>query len=161
MGEAEEGQGMLATDDASPPRGPKRRLRIGGPQLAPIILAILAFPVLARPILDEDTERLLVDAVVAAAELDLYHSRCRWDVSGRRTDNLNKELVSRFRMTVLEVEDDLFPERSYRRARERLQRNFLDRLKDAGGCKGAKQSGMPQALRERYDALMAEIEALP
>jgi hypothetical protein len=129
-------------------------------RLAPLIL-LAAASAPAQQLLDEDTERLLVDAVTAASELDLYHARCRSDVSGRRTDNLNKELVSRFRMTVLDVEDDLFPERSYRRAKERLQRDFLEKLKQAGGCKEAKQAGMQQDLRNRYDALMREIDALP
>jgi hypothetical protein len=115
----------------------------------------------AQPLLDEETEQLLVQAVEAAAELDLYNARCRSDRSHRRTDNLNKELASRFRMTVLEVEDDLFPERSYRKAKERLQRDFLAKLKQAGGCKEAKKAGMPGKLRERYDGLMSEIDALP
>jgi hypothetical protein len=115
----------------------------------------------AQPLLDETTERLLVDAVTAASEVDLYHSRCRSDVSGRRTSNLNKTLVSKFRMTVLKVEDDLFPEGSYRRAQERLQRDFLAKLKEAGGCEEAKRAGMPEQLRERYDELVREIERLP
>jgi hypothetical protein len=118
-------------------------------------------PLLAGAFLDEATEQLLVDAVEAAAELDLYHARCRRDVSGRRTDNLNKELASKFRITVIKVQDDLFPERSYRRAQERLQRDFLTDLKDAGGCRSAKEQGMAEQLRERYGALMREIERLP
>ena len=128
-----------------------------------IVLFVLpsASPLAAKPFLDEETERLLVAAVEAAAELDLYSARCRSDVSGRRTDNLNKELASKFRMTVLEVEDDLFPERSYRRARERLQQDFLETLKQAGGCKEAKKAGMQSRLRTRYDDLMAEIDRLP
>jgi hypothetical protein len=126
-----------------------------------VILAILAMPAAALSLLDEETEQLLVQAVEAAVELDLYNARCRSDVSGRRTDNLNKALVGKFRITVIKVEDDLFPERSYRRAQERLQRDFLTRLKDAGGCKGAKQQGMPEQLRERYDDLIREIERLP
>jgi hypothetical protein len=113
------------------------------------------------PLLDEETEQLLVDAVTAAVELDLYHSRCRSDLSGRRTDNLNKELASKFRLTVLKVQDDLFPERSYRRAQERLQSDFLRKLREAGGCKSAKVGGMPEQLRARYDELLREIDRLP
>lgn len=128
-----------------------------------VVLFVLpsASPLAAQPFLDEETERLLVAAVEAAAELDLYSARCRSDISGRRTDNLNKELASKFRMTVLEVEDDLFPERSYRRARERLQRDFLETLKQAGGCKEAKKAGMASRLRTRYVDLMTEIDRLP
>ena len=116
---------------------------------------------LAQPLLDENTQRLLVEAVSAAADFDLYNARCRSDQSGRRTDNLNKTLASKFRMTVLEVQDDLFPEGSYRRAQTRLQEDFLARLKEAGGCAGAKEAGMPAALGERYDTLIRQIERLP
>jgi len=129
--------------------------------VATLHFAAGAGPLAARSLLDEDTGRLLVDAVEAASALDFYNARCRRDVSGRRTDNLNKELVSKFRMTVLEVEDDLFPERSYRLAKERLQRDFLEKLKQAGGCKEAKRAGMPDRLRQRYDNLMRQIYAQP
>lgn len=128
---------------------------------AALLLGASAPALVAQTLLDEQTERLLVEAVEAAAELDLYSARCRSDGSGRRTDNLNKELASKFRMTVLDVEDDLFPERSYRRAKERLQSDFMEKLKQAGGCKEAKEAGMPNALRERYDKLMEEIYAQP
>jgi hypothetical protein len=129
--------------------------------LASILFVACLPPLSAQPLLDEETEQLLVDAVEAAAALDLYGARCRSDVSGRYTDNLNKEFVSKFRTTVLEVEDDLFPERSYRLAKERLQRNFLVKLKEAGGCKEAKRAGMPAQLRARYDELVRKIEGLP
>jgi hypothetical protein len=117
-------------------------------------------PAAQRP-QDEGTRQLLVDAVEAAADLDLYSARCRSDGSGRRTDNLNKALVGKFRMTVIQVQDDFFPERSYRRVQDRLQGDFLERLRAAGGCKEAKQAGMPDQLRERYDGLVRQIDALP
>jgi hypothetical protein len=139
----------------------RKRARVRLSLAAAAIFAVTAAPLPAQSLLDEDTQRLLVGAVEVASELDLYNARCRRDVSGRHTDNLNKELTSKFRMTVLEVEDDLFPERSYRRTKERLQRDFLDKLKRAGGCKAAKLAGMPGQLRERYDELIGEIEALP
>jgi len=112
-------------------------------------------------ILDEQTEQLLVNAVEAAFELDLFNNRCRSDQSGRRTENLNKELASRFRMTVLDVEDDLFPEGYYRDARARMQRDFLERLRDMGGCAGAKADRLRDSLRERYDTAMTEIADRP
>jgi hypothetical protein len=139
----------------------RRTTRVELSFVAALLFAAGPAPLMAQPPLDEDTQRLLVDAVEAASELDLYNARCRRDVSGRRTDNLNKELASKFRMTVLDVEDDLFPERSYRRAQERLERDFLSMLKQAGGCKEAKQAGIPGQLRGRYDALMEEIDRLP
>jgi len=126
-----------------------------------LILAVAIPPLSAQSRFDEDTQRLLVDAVEAAATLDLYNGRCRNDVSGRSTDNLNKMLVGKFRMTVLDVQDDLFPERSYRQAGERLQRDFFIKLKEIGGCKEAKSSGMPDQLRTRYDDLMRALDRLP
>ena len=121
----------------------------------------LPLAVCALPPLDEETEQLLVESVEAAADLDLYNTRCRRDDSGRRTDALNKELASRFRTTILDVQDDLFPERSYTRARKRIQDSFLERLKEAGGCKGAKTNGMYDEMRARYGAAIDRLEALP
>ncbi len=139
----------------------QRRRRPPRWMLAGLLLACASQAPGAQLLLDEQTEQLLVQAVEAAVEFDLYNARCRSDGSGRRTDNLNKNLASKFRMTVLKVQDELFPEGSYRRAQERLQRDFLDKLKEAGGCKGAKEQGMPAQLRDRYDNLMREIDALP
>jgi hypothetical protein len=115
----------------------------------------------ALELLDEQTEQLLVEAVEAAYELDLYNNRCRGDRSGRRLENLNKELVSRFRMTALDVQDDLFPERYYRDAQGRMERDFLERLRAMGGCAGAKEKRLRDELRERYESAMAEIAELP
>jgi hypothetical protein len=122
---------------------------------------VLPCLVAAEPLLDADTQKLLVEAVEVAVERDHYDARCRSDESGRNTDNLNKELVGKFRLTVIQVEDNLFPEGSYRGAQERLRRDFLDKLRGAGGCKEAKKAGMPEQLRERYDGLMRQIDALP
>lgn len=125
-------------------------------------LSLLApLPAPAQSPWDESTTALLVAAVIAATEVDLYNARCRSDQSGRRTDNLNKLLASKLRLTVLKVQDDLFPEKSYRRAQARLQEEFLARLKAAGGCPGAKEAGMPAELGDRYQALIREIERLP
>ncbi|MFZ1539770.1 MAG: hypothetical protein WAT23_20595 [Chromatiaceae bacterium] len=124
-------------------------------------LALVSGLASAQPLLDDNTQRLLVEAVSAAADVDLYNARCRSDQSGRRTNNLNKTLASKFRMTVLEVQDDLFPEGSYRRAQARLQEDFLARLKEAGGCAGAKEADMPAVLGERYNTLLRQIERLP
>jgi hypothetical protein len=112
-------------------------------------------------LLTDEDEALLVDAVEAAFELDLYNARCRSDQSGRRTENLNKELVSRFRMTVLDVLDDLFPEGYYRAARERMSEDFLNRLRAMGGCAGAKAEGLRASLGARYDAAMDAVAARP
>jgi hypothetical protein len=111
--------------------------------------------------LDEDTRQLLVEAVEAAYSLDLYHARCRSDGSNRRTENLNKLLASRLRTTVLRVQDDLFPERNYRLVQERLRNDFLEMLRERGGCAGVKDSDLPIELRARYDEKMRAIEALP
>jgi hypothetical protein len=138
-------------------------IRKRSPAASRLALALLLAPppLAAQTALDDATQKLLVDAVEAAAQRDFYDVRCRSDESGRYIDNLNKELVGKFRMTVIQVEDNLFPEGSYRRAQERMQKEFLAKLKDAGGCKGAKQAGMPEELRKRYDNLMREMDALP
>lgn len=110
---------------------------------------------------DPGTAVILVSAVEAASALDLYNARCRSDGSGRHMDNLNKELVGKLRLTVISVQDDFFPEHSYRRAQQRLQQQFVATLREAGGCKGAKDSGLPDRLRTSYQESLDAIEALP
>lgn len=129
---------------------------------AALLAGILAgHPALAQGLLDEETTRLLVEAVEAAAELDLYNARCRSDQSGRRTENLNKALTGRFRITVIGVQDRYFPERSYRKAQVRVQNAFLERLKAAGGCAEARAGGLRDALEARHRETLGAIEALP
>jgi hypothetical protein len=114
---------------------------------------------LDESLLSDADRALLVEAVEAAFELDLYNLRCRNDESGRHTENLNKELASSYRMTVLDVLDDLFPEGYYRSARERMQQDLLNRLRELGGCAGAKNSGLRTELAERYDSAMGQLTA--
>ncbi|MBK5931800.1 hypothetical protein CCR82_15020 [Halochromatium salexigens] len=115
----------------------------------------------ARELLDEATKELIIDAVEAAFELDLYNNRCRQDRSGRRSENLNKVLASGFRMTVLDAQDDLFPEGYYRDAQARMREDFLARLQELGGCSGAKQAKLRDRLRERYEETMDRLEQFP
>jgi hypothetical protein len=130
--------------------------------VGPVLLAaLLVWPEAPADDLDPATKQLLVDAVQAAFEVDLFNSRCRSDLSGRRTENLNKELVSRYRMTVLDVQDDLFPEGYYRDAQARMERDFRARLREIGGCPGAKEQRWRDELQGRYEELMAEIASQP
>ncbi|QGU31596.1 hypothetical protein [Thermochromatium tepidum] len=134
----------------------------GGYLIGLLIGGLLSLPaVMARSELDAETQALLVEAVEAAADLDAYYSRCRGEVSGRRTENLNKLIVGKLRTTVLTVQDDFFPERGYRRAQARLESDFLARLQAAGGCQGAKDSKLPEELRQRYETALEAIRRLP
>lgn len=124
-------------------------------------LLTLVPAVISAPPIDEDQAQLLVQAVESATALDLYNARCRSDNSGRFTDNLNKALVGRLRITVITIQDDLFPERGFRQAQRRMQEQFVETLREAGGCKGAKESGLPEQMRSRHRDLLEAIEALP
>lgn len=132
---------------------------------AAVVIAALALlmpsALSARGSLDEATQALIVNAVEAAFELDLYNNRCRQDRSGRRSENLNKVLASGFRMTVLDAQDDLFPEGYYRDAQARMREDFLARLQALGGCSGAKQAKLRDRLRERYEQTMDRLEQFP
>ena len=108
---------------------------------------------------DAQTVQALIEAVEAAFEFDAHNSRCRGDQSGRNTENLNKELVNRYRITVLGVQDDWFPERNYRAAQARLERDFAERLRALGGCAGAKAQGLNTQLRQRYEQALARLAA--
>lgn len=124
------------------------------------MLALVPAAIAAPPI-DDDQAQLLVEAVESATALDLYNARCRSDNSGRFTDNLNKALVGRLRITVITIQDDLFPERGFRQAQRRMQEQFVETLREAGGCKGAKESGLPDQMQSRHRELLEAIEALP
>jgi hypothetical protein len=115
----------------------------------------------AFPALDETTRALLVTAVEAASAVDFYNARCRGAVSGRALDDLNKLVVGKLRTTVLSIQDDFFPEQDYRRAQQRLEQDFAQTLRDAGGCPGAKESALPERLRARHQKQLDAIRALP
>ena len=134
------------------------------PSVLPIVvLWALLVPIQAQAevSLSDQTQALIVNAVEAAFELDLYNNRCRQDRSGRRTENLNKILASGFRMTVLDAQDDLFPEGYYRDAQARMTEDFLQRLREMGGCAGAKEAKLRDELRERYELAVEELETFP
>ncbi len=157
-------QAIARTITAASCTGRQRQLRIALQTcLLALILGGLAptAAALDEELLTDADRALLVDAVEAAFELDLYNARCRNDQSGRRTENLNKELASRFHMTVLDVLDDLFPEGYYRDAQDRMREDFLTRLRDMGGCAGAKATRLRDSLGERYDAAMDAVAARP
>jgi len=132
------------------------------------VVLLLALPLLGAPgaqavtpDLRPETQQVLVDAVEAAAALDFYNARCRSDDSGRNSDNLNKQLVSKLRLTIVTVQDEWFPERDYRAVQKRLVEQSAELLRQAGGCKPAKEAGLPEQLNARYRKGVAAIEALP
>jgi hypothetical protein len=135
-----------------------RRLRAAAVGLGVTVMVPLAFAALP---LDDDQGRVLVEAVESATALDLYNARCRGDNSGRYMDNLNKALVGRLRITVITIQDDFFPERSYRQAQQRMQVDFQETLKQAGGCKGAKESGLPNRMQAHHRELLEAIDTWP
>ncbi|HYN77458.1 MAG TPA: hypothetical protein VES73_06675 [Lamprocystis sp. (in: g-proteobacteria)] len=115
----------------------------------------------AAPTLPPETQQLLVAAVEAAAAVDFHNARCRSDESGRHSHNLNKLLVSKLQITIMGVQDDLFPEHSFRAVQQRFQEQFTENLRAAGGCQMAKAAGLADQLNERYRQGIAAIEALP
>lgn len=123
---------------------------------------MLGAPVGAAPdLVDGATRQLLVEAVIAASDYDLFQARCRGDVSGRHSENLNKVLVNKFRITLIQVQDRYFPEHSYRLVQPRLQQELMDRLNGLGGCQGAKDQGLRDQLRDRYEGLLERLSGLP
>ena len=125
------------------------------------LLGALATAPAATPDPTPETRATLVDAVEAAAALDFYNARCRSDDSGRHSDNLNKQLVSKLRLTIVTVQDEWFPEHGYRAVQKRLVEQSAELLRQAGGCKPAKDAGLPEQLNERYRRGVAAIEGLP
>ena len=149
--------------------GPRWRPAPGGrphPRPALALLAVLCLGAppptrSATPDLPPETRAVLVEAVTAAANLDFYNARCRADDSGRHSDNLNKQLVAKLRLTIVSVEDEFFPERGYRAAKQRLVEEAAEQLRQVGGCKAAKAAGLPATLADRYRKAIAAVDALP
>lgn len=144
--------------------GARRRLTLAASAALGLVVLLhqgIGSVALAALPLDEEQARVLVEAVESASALDLYNARCRSDNSGRFMDNLNKALVGRLRITVITIQDDLFPERGYRQAQRRMQEDFLKTLGEAGGCKGAKDSGVPERMQTRHRELLEAIERFP
>jgi hypothetical protein len=111
--------------------------------------------------LSPETQQAVVAAVEAAAAVDDYNARCRSDGSGRHSDNLNKQLVGKLQLTIMGVQDALFPEHSFRAAQERMQAQFAEDLRRVGGCSGAKEAGLSEQLNGRLRKGVAAIDALP
>ena len=136
------------------------------PRAALALLALLGLGSLpptgaATPDLPAETRAALVEAVSAAATLDFYNARCRSDDSGRHSDNLNKQLVGKLRLTIVAVEDEFFPERGYRAAQKRLVEEAAEQLRQVGGCKAAKAAGLPETLANRHRRAIEAIDTLP
>jgi hypothetical protein len=137
--------------------------------IPPVLVGALVLPSLAglndaaaiSPGLSAETSQALVNAVEAAAALDYYNARCRSDDSGRHSDNLNKQLVNKLRLTITTVQDELFPEHNYRAVQKRLLEQNTEALRQAGGCKPAKDAGLPEQLNTRYRQSVSTIESLP
>ena len=142
-------------------RHTRRLLLLGLTQALPLVLVLppLGTAYAAPPPLTPETKQVLVDAVEAAAALDFYNARCRSDDSGRHGNNLNKQLVNKLRLTIVTVQDEMFPEHGYRAAQKRLLEQSAALLAD--GCKAAKEMGLAEQLNERYRKGVAAIEALP
>ncbi|WP_295389025.1 hypothetical protein [uncultured Thiodictyon sp.] len=133
-------------------------------RLLPILARILLLSVLlpaggAALALPPATQQVLVEAVEAAAALDFYNARCRSDGSGRHSNDLNKLLVNKLRLTIVTVEDEMFPERNYRAVQQRLLEQSAALLAD--GCKAAKEGVLAEQLKDRYRKGVAAVEALP
>ena len=141
-------------------RQSRREKRWGRASQWGVLVAAWLFSSLAvaLPSIDEETRDLVVEAVESAFVLDLFNARCRNDRSGRYTENLNKELASNFRMTVLDVEDDYFPEGYYRDAEARMERDFIEVLRGLGGCIGAKELRLRDQLKEAHREIMEQLE---
>ena len=156
-----------ATAHARRPPHPSRPARAHLPPRLALLAALAAAPGVipmapaATPDLSPETRSVVVEAVTAAATLDFYNARCRSDDSGRHSDNLNKQLVGKLRLTIVTAEDEFFPDKGYRTVQKRLIEDAAEGLRQAGGCKGAKESGLSETLNTRYRKAVEAIEALP
>lgn len=111
-------------------------------------------------LVSEETGQLLAELVRASAEYDLYNARCRGNAASTKTEDSNRLLLSKYRLTVNQVIAN-FIGRDDRAERIAMEQLFLQKLNQLGGCAEAKKQGLQKQLDQKYRQLFEQISDLP
>lgn len=114
----------------------------------------------ANLLVSEETGRLLAELVRASAEYDLYNARCRGNAASTKTEDSNRLLLAKYRLTVNQVITN-FIGRDDRAERAAMEQLFLQKLNQLGGCAEAKKRGLQRELDQKYRQLFEQISDLP
>lgn len=114
----------------------------------------------ANPLISEETGRMLADLVRTSLEYDLYNARCRGNAASTKTDNSNRLLISRYKLTVSQI-INLYIGKEERAERASIEQEFIQKISQMGGCKMAKKKGLLEELDQKYRQLFEQISNLP
>ena len=137
----------------------KYSLRLRGITLACMFAASLN-AVAANPLISDETGKLLADLVRTSLEYDLYNARCRGNAASTKTDDSNRLLISKYKLTVNQI-INFYIGKDERAERAAVEQDFLQKISQMGGCKPAKEKGLLDALDQNYRQLIERISNLP
>ena len=103
---------------------------------------------------------MLADLVRTSLEYDLYNARCRGNAASTKTDNSNRLLISRYKLTVSQI-INLYIGKEERAERASIEQEFIQKISQMGGCKMAKKKGLLEELDQKYRQLFEQISNLP
>jgi hypothetical protein len=124
------------------------------------VLAISLSAFATNPLVSEETGKLLAELVRTSLEYDLYNARCRGNAASTKTDDSNRLLLSKYKLTVTQV-INLYIGEDDRAERAAMQQDFLRKIGQMGGCKMAKKKGLREELDQSYRQLFEQISNLP
>jgi len=132
--------------------------------IPPIALACLLAASLgafsANALLSEETGGLLAELVRASQEYDFYNARCRGNAASTKTDDSNRLFLFKYRLTVNQV-INLYIGENDRDEKAAMERDFLQRLSQMGGCRLAKKKNLLKELDQKYRQLFEQVSNLP
>ena len=137
----------------------KFKLRIRGIALACMLTASLSV-FSANPLISDETGRLLADLVRTSLEYDLYNARCRGNAASMKTDDSNRLLISKYKITVTQV-INIYIGKDDRAERAAVEQDFMQKISQMGGCEMAKKKGLLKELDKNYRELFDRISNLP
>lgn len=114
----------------------------------------------AKPLISEEASGLLVELVRASLEYDLYNARCRGNAASTKTEDSNRILLFKYRLTVNQV-INLYIGQDDRAEKARIEQNFLQKLSSVGGCSMAKKRGLLKKLDQDYQQFFEQISNQP
>ncbi|MGD8588462.1 MAG: hypothetical protein PVG22_06475 [Chromatiales bacterium] len=124
------------------------------------LLAISLSAFSANPLVSDETGKLLADLVRISLEYDIYNARCRGNAASTKTDDSNRLLISKYKLTVNQV-INLYLGKDERAERATIEQGFIQKISRLGGCKMAKKNGLQQELDQNYRQLFEQISNLP
>lgn len=114
----------------------------------------------ANPPVDNETGKILAELVRASLEYDYFNARCRGNRASTNTEESNRLLLFKYRLTVNQV-IYAFMGRDDRAERAAIEQELLQKLSLKGGCSKAKKGGMLQELDMHYRQLFDQVTDLP